>query len=453
MNTPHISKAEQKYLAREAEPEANHIGEKLSARFGHILIIPAYGEGENLFQTLSSVPQGPRGEVLVVLVVNARQDAPSWAHAENQKLLGALEARLGPPTSPGDALRLYPFEKGALLLVDRASPGRFFPAGQGVGLARKIGGDIALALYLQRKIASPWLHFSDADVLLPEDFFLQAEPFSSATNLSALWYPFWHLCDPEPHLAEAMRLYEISLRYYVLGLRAAGSPYAYQTVGSAITVRASCYAQVRGVPRKDAAEDFYLLNKLAKVGAVQRLSGKPLQVEGRTSARVPFGTGKALSQIVGSLVRGEPFRIYHPAIFSHLGAFLAALSGMSLEGLTLTEALTRYATGNVRPELLEALLQQSGALAALEEARTKTRAPRALRRRLSVWFDGFRTLKLVHALRDLAFPSLPVSEALAGAWFAELPRGWEAWDSEQIRRHLFQVEEKRCLTPMGVGAE
>ena len=67
------------------------------------------------------------------------------------------------------------------------------------------------------------------------------------------------------------RLYEYSLRYYVAGLTYAQSPYAFHTIGSTMAVNAEHYASVRGFPRREAGEDFYLLNKLAKVGSVHTL--------------------------------------------------------------------------------------------------------------------------------------------------------------------------------------
>ena len=45
-----------------------------------------------------------------------------------------------------------------------------------------------------------------------------------------------------------------------------------------------------GFPRRNATEDFYILNKLAKVGSIARLAGTPVILEGRLSDRVPIGT-------------------------------------------------------------------------------------------------------------------------------------------------------------------
>ena len=65
-------------------------------------------------------------------------------------------------------------------------------------------------------------------------------------------------------------------------MKYARSPYAFHTIGSTMAVSANHYAKVRGFPKREAGEDFYLLNKLAKVktlgaqGCSRRRSGSHL---------------------------------------------------------------------------------------------------------------------------------------------------------------------------------
>jgi hypothetical protein len=224
------NKAVRKYLARYAEPEAE-IAVKLQGSFGHALIVPAYGERESLFALLSSIPGGPRGSVLIVLVLNARADSPAPVHDANQAARERLTRELPAATvlSESPPIRAHPLSGGYLLLVDRAMPGHFLPAGQGVGLARKIGNDIALWIRDLRRLGSPWLHNTDADAMLPPDYFEQPEGLDPEAAGAALYF-FEHRFDPDPDLALAGRLYEISLRYYVLGLAWAGSPSIHQSM-------------------------------------------------------------------------------------------------------------------------------------------------------------------------------------------------------------------------------
>ena len=82
-------KAVDQYLSRHAEPEAA-VADRLEGSFGHAVVVPAYGEGQSLFDTLGSIPRGPRGETLVVVVLNARADSPAAVHEANR----ASRARL-----------------------------------------------------------------------------------------------------------------------------------------------------------------------------------------------------------------------------------------------------------------------------------------------------------------------------------------------------------------------
>jgi len=250
------------------------------------------------------------------------------------------------------------------------------------------------------------------------------------------------------------RLYEISLRYYVLGLAWAGSPYAYEAMGSCIAVRPAAYAQVRGFPRKNAAEDFYVLDKLAKVGPILRLDGSPLLLEGRISERVPFGTGKALSQMLAKKRGLEGFTLYHPAVFAHLGAWLRVLDETARSGGKAEAALAEMPRSNpfFRADVLLAALERMGAFPAIREAIAESTTPEAMRRRFHTWFDAFRTLKLVHALRDEGLPSLAWREALAEAPFTRLSAS-TVEEPESLRKWLAAEERKLSEEPAGLGGE
>jgi len=443
----------EQYLSRHAEPEAE-AADRLEGEFGHAVVVPAYGETQSLFDTLGSIPRGPLGETLVVVVLNARADSPP-AVQEANRASGARLAEAAPSSveltgePPISALR-YP--NGIVVVVDRAAPGRFLPEGQGVGLARKIGNDFVLRLHAAGRIASPWIHNTDADTLLSNDAFDQTEALRDG-GLAAALYFFEHRFHDDPDLALAARLYEISLRYYVLGLAWAQSPYAYEAMGSCIAIRPWAYAAVRGFPRKNAAEDFYVLDKLAKVGGVARLSGAPFQLDGRVSDRVPFGTGKALSQLLGRKGALTGFRLYHPATFAHLGAWLRSIDAVAASGGRLEAALDELPRRNpfFKADLLVASLEKMGAFAALREAIARSGDSTTLRRHAHTWFDAFRTLKLIRALQAGGLPALPWREALAEAPFTGLSASTQN-DPEALRRALALLEREFSKSSAGVPA-
>ena len=447
-------KAVDQYLSRHAEAEAA-VADRLEGSFSHAVVVPAYGEGQSLFDTLGSIPRGPRGETLVVVVLNARADSPAAVHEANRASRARLaeaaqsSADLGsdPPIS---ALR---YANGTVVVLDRAAPGRYLPEGQGVGLARKIGNDFALRLHAAGRIASSWIHNTDADTLLSNDAFDQTGALVDE-DLAAALYFFEHRFHDDADLALAARLYEISLRYYVLGLAWADSPYAYEAMGSCIAIRPEAYAAVRGFPRKNAAEDFYVLDKLAKVGGIARLSGAPFRLDGRVSDRVPFGTGKALSQLLGRKGALAGFRLYHPATFAHLGAWLRSIDAVADSGGRLEAALDELPRDNpfFKADLLVASLEKMGAFAALREAIARSSDAATLRRHAHTWFDAFRTLKLIRALQAGGLPALPWREALAEAPFTGLSASTQD-DPEALRRALAAKERELSASPAGVRSE
>lgn len=434
-----------KYLARYLEPEGQAL-QKVGMTFGHAIVIPAYDEGENLFRTLKSIPSGPLGEVLTVLVINAPAEAPKWVHLRSQQLIHRLReeygnefAQAGPP-----CFRWFSHPRGALLCVDRTGPGSL-PKGQGVGLARKVGCDIALQLHAQGNVRSSWIHTTDADVELPTAYFERAPVASNGEAPAALVYPFWHQCEPSAALTDAMHRYEIFLRYYVLGLADAGSPYAFHTLGSTLAVHAWAYAKVRGFPRRAAGEDFYLLNKLAKVGPILQLDGAPLMIRGRSSHRVPFGTGAALSKIVAGAARGERYRIYAPEVFLHLKVWLAALELLSADRASkdprqYLKTAARLHDG-VDAQQLHREMAEFGFLSAVCRAQKISLDPSTMARHLHTWFDAFRTLKLIHRLTRL-FPKMELLDAVRAAPFlgevAAQPQ-----NLEQLRYSLVDLEQRR----------
>ena len=108
------------YLARHAEPEAGPAA-MLDGSWGHALIVPAYGERDTFFPLIGSVPLGPRGDVLIVAVLNARADSPAEKHEANAKARERLRGAAGesralqaehPPTTCARSIRFACRQQG-----------------------------------------------------------------------------------------------------------------------------------------------------------------------------------------------------------------------------------------------------------------------------------------------------------------------------------------------------
>lgn len=427
-------KASRKYLERHAESDA-HLTWRLAEPMAHAVVIPAYGEGGSLLAAVRSVPQSVRGQVLIVIVVNARVDSEPWVHRANQKIVTQLHEAYPACTSVDAQTTLHQAPQGNLVLMQRT-----LPLGQGVGLARKLGVDLVFGLWSRGGLQTSWIHCTDADVRVPKDYFEQVATTSGAAAL----YPFWHVSGADPLMANAAAQYEISLRYYVIGLRWAGSSYGFHTIGSTVTVDAGAYARVRGFPKRNAAEDFYLLNKLAKVGRIEQTAGDPIMIEGRVSTRVPFGTGRAM----GDAAAGKPMATcYHPETFRCLRGVLAAVEWGVSRGCIFAEALKSdhlAVAGTEHCARMQFVADAVGLPAALESARAACQTVPTLRRRMREWLDAFRTLKLIHGFRDAGLPSMEPQQALRMAPFVDT----SAWQPQQsfdaIRHHLVAAEAKQA---------
>lgn len=356
-----------------------------------------------------------------VFVLNAPQGARQDALERTQTCRDQLINMAG-LQALGDGIWVGEIAHGTQIwLLDYCSQERLLNPKQGVGLARKLGLDFALTLtqcQLERGAVAPsWLMSCDADVVLPEGYFDIPEP--EPQQVASL-YPIEH--KPDAELELAMALYDFRLDYYVQQLKRAGSPYAFQTVGSAIAVTPLAYAQVRGMPKRAAGEDFYLLNKLAKLSekGVKTLTCPVLKVAGRASTRVPFGTGPALQEIVKLASPIDDYRYYHPECFSRLRSLLSC--AQQFEGTTLLsfqEALTEIAGADIAKKITD-VLEQIGATRFFEhlsKQSLKTSHTQSQKRRFwrlfTTWFDGFKTLKFVHANRDLDCPNINI-ECLKG---------------------------------------
>jgi hypothetical protein len=429
-----MNKATQKYLTTYAESEARFAA-RLIDEYGVCLTIPVLGESKNLFVGLAPALSSLSERALVIVVVNAREhstDAQKQANALLIEHMLGLGSTL--PIAAEPRITLVRAEIADLLVIDRSSPGAWFPQKQGVGLARRIGCDFGLALHAHGKLRSPWLFTSDGDVTLPIDYFAVATQANA--GVSALLYPFWHEATGEGVVDEATADYETWLRYYVLGLTAAGSPYAYHSLGSSIAIRVDAYASVRGFPRRDAAEDFYLLDKLAKVAPLQRLKAAEIRIAARTSKRVPFGTGARVASLVES---GSRIDFYDPRVFEALRHLLRALGTAvnAADPSSFARELQQV------PEDLAAAVNAAAHELRAHDALISSREsndPRARLRRVHTWFDAFRTLKFIHLLERHELPRISWQEAVARAPFLARLTGEAREVAAAARRPLSALE-------------
>ena len=364
--------------------------------FSGAVVVPALAEYENLFDTLQRLAANPPellSRFFVLVVVNHREDARKEDKEDNRRTLERLCAR-EPELSPLN-----------LVWVDAASQGLEMPAkGGGVGLARKIGLDLALS-HLHFSGRKPLLVCLDADTWVEPVYLPSIEAHFNMTECGGAVIPFCHRPGDTPAGQEAIERYELFLRSYVLGLYLAGSPYAFHTVGSAMACTAGAYIRMGGMNRRIAAEDFYFLQQLHRTSGVEQVRGTTVYPSPRPSHRVPFGTGRSISRYL----RGDTdvIMFYHPECFRILEEWLRLVkNGLYRDGADLMAE-----AASISPSLGE-YLELSSFIASWLRLR-KNNGNNTLLKAFHVWFDALRTLKLINHLSERRHPRCGPEEAVA----------------------------------------
>ncbi len=151
---------------------------------------------------------------------------------------------------------------------------------------------------------------------------------------------------------KAIICYEIFLRYYVLGLNFANSEYAFHTIGSTMLCTPEAYVKVEGMNKRKAAEDFYFLEKLAKIYPIGELKSTFVYPSKRGSWRVPFGTGRSVDRYLSN--SRDEYLLYDPKSFVVLKTWLQVFNDNSISNQIDLIRISQ----NIHPALSDFLSQQ-----------------------------------------------------------------------------------------------
>jgi hypothetical protein len=388
--------------------------------YSHCIIIPAYNESTAfirrlMMQSFCTEGRHPVRKVLIIIVVNQPFQKYAFITRLNKRLLDFIwnsEYHCN-GNADQDFLAQSKDRQSDFLIINQCCPG--INPKQGVGYARKLGCDIAVELMQRGIIDVNWLYCTDADASLPKNYF---DVSAINKNSSALIYSFKHsftdgaLGRYQRHLAWASKLYETSILYYRDGLAFARSPYAYTSLGSALALHPDYYCQARGFPKRSGGEDFYVLNKLVKLAPIQAVQPTIL-LKPRASRRVPFGTGPAvatllkLSQTEQEAAPGDNthFVDFNPCVFNYLKEWLdfmpilcGAIADKTQPTFDTLSDICRAALDEIHIQMLIVHLQKQA-----------TNPEQALRMAHG-WFDGFKTLKFIHAVTRTYLPKIAFNE-------------------------------------------
>ncbi len=330
----------------------------------------------------------PWNQVEVIVVINQSESDSEEVDIQNRK-------------SQADIARWNATSELRVFTIHQILPTRQ----AGVGLARKIGMDEAVRRF--NLIGSDGvIACLDADCTCQSNY-LQAIQghFRSNPKTPGCAIYFEHpLPEPAPGTpAPPIASYELHLRYYTHALGYSGLPCAFQTVGSAMAVRSSAYEKQGGMNKRKAGEDFYFLQKIIKLGGFTRLNTTTVYPSGRTSHRVPFGTGKAMAQYGKN--KNVSFCSYDPRTFVDLKQLVSQLPGLYDDSSGIDRAWNTFSRA------LTAFLGKAAFKEKMEEIKAKTSSRETFDKRFFQWCDGFFAFKFANYARHSHYPGIAITDA------------------------------------------
>ena len=378
-------------------------------KYNNVIVVPAIDEFNNLSVLIDSISKiDPKyfDDTLLLIVVNNTAEVEPDIRGNNMAAIDFLIDLVEGKFDKDETRKFKSLKLPSLGFVDASSSGYELPVKDGgVGLARKIGMDLALTVFNYEKGKRNLLICLDADCTVESNYLTSIVDEFNKTKAGAGYVNFIHPYPDEEEGKLAVICYELFLRYYVLGLAFANSPYAYHTIGSTIICDAEHYCKIGGMNKQKAAEDFYFMEKLAKITEIHLVKNSFVYPQGRKSWRVPFGTGQRIGRFLSHTQ--DEYLLYDPSSFLILKKWLDVFeSSNKISGQEyITEAK------KIDPALEQFLISNS-----FEDSWNKilsnSKSADQLQKQKMIWFDGFRSLKLIHFLRDNGYPQIKMFDAL-----------------------------------------
>jgi hypothetical protein len=306
----------------------------------------------------------------------------------------------------------------------------------GAGFARKMAMDLAEERFTAIGRPEGIILSLDADTLCEPGYLSEVERyFSDNTNIEACSIYFEHPLHGTAYpkkVYEGILQYELHLRYYIEGLRYAGHPHAFHTVGSCFAVRAGTYAAQGGMNRRKAGEDFYFLHKIIPLGRFGEINSTCLNPSPRPSIRVPFGTGPVIHRFLKE--ENTMLESYHPEVFFELKSFLEAVPDLYRAGEAEARKIMAAMPGGIRDFLEPGLYER------LDEINGNAAGREAFRKRFFRWFGIFRVLKFINHAHKHAFRMQPVERSAFDFLHRNYP-GYKGGESaREMLLHLRRVQ-------------
>ena len=390
-----------------------------SGNLGIVIVIPCYDEAELLFSLMALQKcKMTRCDVEVIVVIN-----DSLTDSIDVKKQNALSYEMGQEW----ALKNFQPKMRFHFLYHQDLP----PKSAGVGLARKIGMDEACFRLERMKNPKGVIVCFDADSKCDKNYLQAIEAhFKMYPKTDSCSIHFEHPLDGhqfEPSIYEAIAQYELHLRYYIQAQAYTGFPFAYQTIGSSMAVRCDAYQRQGGMNKRKAGEDFYFLHKFSVLNSLSELKTTKVIPSPRKSNRVPFGTGKAVKDI---LANKNILLSYNLKSFIALKAFFELVP--SFYKANTPEAIAEIV--NTTAPVVSSFLEKVAFEEHLLEIQKNTKQLNKFLNRFYRWFNAFMLMKYVHYARDHFFPDQAVELAASQLLALQYEIKVEKTDAKELLR-------------------
>jgi len=369
-----------------------------ASNLGIVVVIPCHDE-PTLLDSLASLRNciTPNSNTEVIVIINCSENATKHLIAQNEitfELANEFAKR-----NSDNVIRFHIFN---IQFPDKTA---------GVGLARKVGMDEAASRFKSIDKNGIIVCF-DADSQCEANYLVEIEKaFEQNPKAPGASIYFEHPLQGSEFTAEVydgIVNYELFLRYYCNGLRYAEHPFAFQTIGSSMAVKSKIYQAQGGMNKRKAGEDFYFLEKVIPLGNFIEINTTSVIPSPRPSHRVPFGTGKAISNWLLS----KSDLCYNPMIFDDLKLVFSSVD-------EIYRSKNKGETYHELPHSFRQFVNEHTFNDAMVELLTNTNSLATFSIRFFKWFNLFACLKYAHFCRDNIYPQVPIYQA-ASALFASI---------------------------------
>ncbi len=400
-----------KYLTKFDLPKWKVVQRNENEKFSNIIVIPAISEFENIIKLTDSILLNNLDKInktLALFVINNKKNDSNEIKTNNFHSIQYLNKLINKSN-----------ENLKFGFIDCSTEGNEPPEKDaGAGLARKIGMDSALTLFDYQIKTQKIIISLDADCLITQNYIEEIQKSFINEKINTAVINFEHQLSENTIQNLGIINYEIFLRHYILGLKYANSAFAFHTIGSAFAVDPEIYVKVGGMNKRKGGEDFYFLQKAGKISDVKKIENAKVFPSSRVSWRVPFGTGPRIKRFLENQV--NEYFVYSTRSFFILKKWNEILNESKnicknvgkdnklIEEITFDMLLK---SKSIHHELYNFLISQNF-INNWQNILQNSSSEKQLSQNIKNWMDGFRTLKLIHHLRDSAYPNEKMFESV-----------------------------------------